>query len=108
MGWQLFRYFFFHHKWVAFYTVFLVNDKKAGTDRNGKAVLSLELSDSSGILNARMFERVESFVGGFEVGDVVWVKGFVQLFQNRRQLIVHEVRRAAERQYRSFGSRTGR
>lgn len=77
-------------------SVFLVTDKNSGTDRNGKVFLSLTVSDASGSINARMFEKAEGVVGTFEVGDAVWIKGFVQLFQNRKQLIVHDLRKATE------------
>jgi len=80
-------------------TVFLVTEKNSGTDRNGKSFLSLTLADSTGHLNGRMFDKVDAVSGAFEVGDVVWVKGFVQLFQNRKQLILHEIRRAVEGEY---------
>lgn len=78
---------------------FLVNEKTTGTDRNGKSFMSLSLSDASGQLNARMFEKVDLAAGTFESGDVVWVKGFVQVFQGRKQLIVNEIRKAAETEY---------
>jgi 3'-5' exoribonuclease len=80
-------------------TVFLVTEKSTGNDRNGKPFMSLTLADATGHLNGRMFEKVIEAADGFEVGDVVWLKGFVQLFQNRKQLIVHEVRKAAESEY---------
>jgi 3'-5' exoribonuclease len=80
-------------------SVFLVNEKNAGKDRNGKSFLSLSLSDSTGHLNARMFEKVDDVAGAFETGDVIWIKGFVQLFQNRRQLIINELRKASEAEY---------
>lgn len=80
-------------------TVFLVREKNSGTDRNGKSFLSVTLSDSTGHLNARMFEKVDDVIGAFEVGDIVWVKGFVQLFQNRKQVIIHEMRKAVEGEY---------
>lgn len=81
-------------------TVFLVMEKNAGTDRNGKAFLSMTLGDATGSLNARMFEKAEGVAGKFEIGDVIWVKGFVQLFQNRKQLIVHELRKAADGEFK--------
>lgn len=80
-------------------TVFLVTEKNSGTDRNGKSFMSVTLADSTGHLNARMFEKVDDVVGRFEIGDVVWVKGFVQLFQNRKQVIIHDIRKAAEGEY---------
>ncbi|MBX3021700.1 MAG: HD domain-containing protein [Bdellovibrionales bacterium] len=80
-------------------TAFLVTEKNAGKDRNGKSFLSLTLADASGHVNGRMFEKADEAAATFEVGDVVWLKGFVQLFQNRKQLIVHEVRKAQDGEY---------
>lgn len=80
-------------------TVFLVTEKNTGTDRNGKPFISLTLADSTGHINARMFEKVDGVADLFEVGDVIWVKSFVQLFQNRKQMIVNELRRAVEGEY---------
>ncbi len=77
-------------------SVFLVSEKNAGADRNGKKFLSLTLADSTGHINGRMFEKTEGVADTFEVGDPIWVKGFVQLFQNRKQVILHELRKATE------------
>ena len=82
-----------------FQTVFLCREKNAGTDRNGKSFLSVTVVDRTGQLNGRLFERAAEVAAGFEVGDVVWVKGFVQLYQNRKQIIIHDVRRAADGEY---------
>lgn len=79
---------------------FMAVEKNSGTDRNGKFFLSVTLADSSGHLNARMFEKAEDFAPAFESGEVIWVKGFVQLFQNRKQMILHEVRRASADEYK--------
>lgn len=80
-------------------TVFLVTEKNTGNDRNGKPFMSLALTDKTGTLNARMFEKVGDSASGFDVGDVVWIKGFIQLFQNRKQMIIHEVRKAADGEF---------
>ncbi|MGE4132732.1 MAG: 3'-5' exoribonuclease YhaM family protein [Bdellovibrionales bacterium] len=79
-----------------FQSVFLVAEKNLGADRNGKAFLSLTLGDASGSINGRLFERAEDLAKTFDVGDAVWVKGFVQVFQNRKQVIVNDMRKAAE------------
>src|SRR5262245_51209065 len=79
--------------------VFLVTEKNSGADRNGKPFLSLTLADATGHINGRMFERVEETAAAFETGDAVQVKGFVQLFQNRRQVIVSDVRKAADGEF---------
>lgn len=80
-------------------SVFLVTEKNTGNDRNGKPFMSLALTDKTGTLNARMFEKVGDSASGFDIGDVVWIKGFIQLFQNRKQMIIHEVRRAADGEF---------
>lgn len=77
-------------------SVFLVTEKNSGSDRNGKTFISLTVADASGNINARMFEKAEGVAGTFEIGDAVWIKGFVQLFQNRKQVIIHELRKATE------------
>jgi 3'-5' exoribonuclease len=79
--------------------VFLVHEKMTGKDRNGKVFLNMTVGDSSGTINARMFEKADAAVEAFEVGDPVWIKGFVQLFQNRRQLIVNEIRKASDGEF---------
>jgi 3'-5' exoribonuclease len=81
-------------------SVFLVIEKNTGVDRNGKSFMSLTVADATGTLNGRMFEKVDDAVGGFESGDAVWVKGFVQLFQNRKQLIVNDIRKATQAEYK--------
>jgi 3'-5' exoribonuclease len=78
---------------------FLVAEKNSGQDRNGKSFLSLMVSDASGSMNARMFERVDEQSDGFVQGEVAWIKGFVQVFHGRKQLIVHEIRRADASEY---------
>jgi 3'-5' exoribonuclease len=80
-------------------SVFLVAEKNTGNDRNGKAFISVTLSDKSGQVNGRMFEKVDGVAETFDVGDVVWIKGFVQLFQNRKQVILHEIRKATDGEF---------
>lgn len=79
---------------------FMVVEKNTGTDRNGKPFISVALRDCTGQLNARMFENVEGVAERFEVGDVVFVKGFVQLYQNRKQIVIHDMRKAAEGEFK--------
>ncbi len=55
--------------------------------------MGLQLGDSSGSIDARLWDRVDELSKEFEIGDVVKIKGQVQLFQNRKQLIVHRLER---------------
>lgn len=81
-------------------STFLVRDKSFGPDRNGKFVANLTLVDATGEVNARIFEKVDNLVSSFESGDVIWLKGFVQLYQNRKQIIVNDIRRANESEFK--------
>lgn len=78
---------------------FLVRDKAVLTGKNGKTYISLNLSDSTGSIDARIWDNVDSIGELFQNGDVVRVKGSVQLFQNRRQAIVHRVEKAMPGDY---------
>jgi 3'-5' exoribonuclease len=77
-----------------FHTHFHVIDKALGMDRNGKAYMSLQLSDASGAMNARVFERVDELAPLFQAGDFIKMKGFVQMFQGRLQLIGQDIQKA--------------
>lgn len=71
-------------------SIFLVTEKSSLTDRNGKLYLSITLSDSTGHFNGRIWEKADEIQKRFESGDFVKVRGFVQTYQNRKQLIVHD------------------
>lgn len=72
-------------------SIFLVKEKFSGVGKNGRLYMSLQLGDKTGAIDARVWDRVEEIIGSFEVGDLVWVKGLVQVFQGRRQLVVHKI-----------------
>ena len=75
-------------------SVFLAKEKKVLTDKNGRAYLSLNLSDVSGVIDAKAWEKAEHLTSLFQPGDFVEIKGHVQMYQNRRQLVVHALKKA--------------
>lgn len=75
-------------------SVFLATEKQVGNDKNGKAFLSVNLSDSTGFINARLWDKVDELKSLFDAGDFVQVKGHVQVYQNRKQIIIHDIRKA--------------
>jgi 3'-5' exoribonuclease len=83
-----------------FNSIFLVRERNLLTGKNGKAYISAVLADSSGSVDARIWDNVDSIRDVFQAGDIVHVKGQVQLFQNRRQVIVHRVEKALPAEYR--------
>lgn len=72
-------------------SLFYVREKKLQLGKNGRPYLNLQLSDKSGVIDARVWDRADDLSKIFEIGDVIQVKGQVQLFQNRPQLIVHKI-----------------
>ncbi|MCB0361692.1 MAG: HD domain-containing protein [Bdellovibrionales bacterium] len=75
-------------------TIFLAQEKMELTDKNGRAYLSLNLADVTGSIDGKVWEKAEVFSKLFSPGDFISVKGHVQLYQNRRQLVIHDLRKA--------------
>jgi 3'-5' exoribonuclease len=73
--------------------LFLVKEKHMGVGKNGRPFMSLQVGDSTGTMDARLWDRVDELSREFEVGDVIHIKGQVQLFQNRKQLVIHRLDR---------------
>ncbi len=83
---------------------FLCTQKEARPGRNGE-FLSLTLQDATGRIAARVFDDVERLKGAFEAGDFVKVKARANLYNDRLQLIVENVRRVHPDQDRQEGFR---
>ncbi len=75
---------------------FLVKDKVKGMGKNGRPFLSLLIGDKTGHIDARVWDRVEEMTDLFEMGDVVIVKGQVQVYLNRKQIIIHKLEKSVE------------
>lgn len=91
-------------------SLFLVREKNVGMGKNGRAFMSIQLGDQSGSIDARVWDRVEELAREFENGDIIKVKGQVQLFQNRKQLVVHRIEKvdASTVQFENFLPKTAR
>jgi 3'-5' exoribonuclease len=72
-------------------SLFLVKEKNLGMGKNGRPFMSIVIGDQTGSIDGRVWDRVEDLNREFEAGDVVRVKGLIQIFQGRKQLIVHRV-----------------
>jgi 3'-5' exoribonuclease len=71
----------------------LVKEKTMAVGKNGRPFMGLVLGDASGTIDGRLWDRVDELSREFETGDIIKVKGLVQLFQNRKQFIVHRLER---------------
>ena len=76
---------------------FLVQAKEIRfTKQKGEPFLSLRLVDRSGRIEARMWDDAQAAAELFKQDDIVKVRGVVQAFRDRPQIVVHKLRRANE------------
>jgi len=83
---------------------FVCTQKEVRPGRNGE-FLSLSLQDSTGRVVARVFDDVERLKSEFEAGEFVKVKARANLYNDRLQLIVENIRRVHPEQDRKDGFR---
>jgi 3'-5' exoribonuclease len=75
-------------------TFFLVCEKEIRSTREGKPYLRLELGDRSGTIEARMWDQFEAAARGIHRDDFVKVQARVEIYKNRPQLSLIQVRLA--------------
>lgn len=71
--------------------VFLVKNKQTSVGKNGKPFMSLLLGNKTGHIDAKLWDQVDELGQLFEAGDLIKVKGAVQVYNNRKQLVVHKL-----------------
>ncbi|MGZ3745103.1 MAG: 3'-5' exoribonuclease YhaM family protein [Pseudobdellovibrionaceae bacterium] len=72
-------------------SLFLVKEKSVHIGKNGRPFMNLVFGDQTGSIDGRVWDRVEELSQEFEVSDILRIKGQIQIFQNRKQLIVHRL-----------------
>lgn len=72
-------------------STFLVQSKSMPMSKNGKPYLSLMLSDSTGVMDTRIWNDVETIGQLFQEGDIVAVSAKTHVFQNRMQMVVSHI-----------------
>ena len=77
-------------------TILLVQSKEIRQKRTGEPYLSLNLSDRTGDIEARMWDNVAEIMDTFERDDFIKVRGQLQIYNTRPQLIVHKLRRVED------------
>jgi 3'-5' exoribonuclease len=73
---------------------FLVHEKEVRNTREGRAYLRLELGDRSGTVEARMWDQFEAIAKDIHRDDFVKVQARVEVYRNRPQLAIVQVRLA--------------
>lgn len=78
--------------------VFYVSEKSLGIGKTGKSYLSLKLSDKTGVLDGKIWDKVEHFNNLFDRDDFVYIKGTVQSYQGAFQIVISDIRKASEKE----------
>lgn len=76
----------------------LVQSKEIRQKKTGDPYLSLILSDKTGDIEAKMWDNVSEVIDSFERDDFVRVKGLVQVYHNRIQMVLHRLRPMEDRE----------
>lgn len=72
-------------------TIFFVKEKNISIDKKGHSYISMVLSDKTGQIDCRFWGDVDKVAESFYADDFVLIKGLVQKFQNRLQIIAHQI-----------------
>ena len=76
-----------------------VVDKGIRPKRNGGSFLALRLADRSAELDAKVWDNPETVAQLFSTADVVKVRGTVEHYNDKPQLIVSRIRRCEPHEY---------
>jgi len=79
---------------------FLVKYIATAEGKDGKSYLNVVLADNSGEIEARKWQGAELAMQKIAAGDVVIVNGKVNQFQNRIQLIIQEMSKLDDNQFK--------
>lgn len=79
-----------------FQSTFLVISKQLRPKKSGGDYLALILGDRTGQLEAKMWDNIAQYMDLFEADDVVNVKGYINRYNGRPQLIVQAIVRAEQ------------
>ncbi|MBF0362617.1 MAG: HD domain-containing protein [Oligoflexia bacterium] len=72
-------------------TIFLVKQISIMEGRDGRSYLNLILSDNTGDIEGRIWNNAQEIKLKIEQGNLAKIKGKVNLYQNKKQLIISEI-----------------
>lgn len=72
-------------------SLFVAADKQLRTARNGSFYLNLKLSDKTGEMVGRMWEKATEAASLFHTGEVIFVRGRSEVYQEKIQLNIAEI-----------------
>lgn len=75
---------------------FIVVKKGVFSSKNNTKYISIGLRDKTGVIEGKIWDRVDEVNALFEKNDVVYVKSTMRLYQGKPQLTVTDIRKMAE------------
>ena len=82
---------------------YLCKEKHLRRTRAGELFIDLVLTDGTGEIGAKVWDNVDELTAKFQQGDAVAVRGRVDTFQEKKQIIVGRINRATEAKYARYG-----
>ncbi len=82
---------------------FLCVEKHLRHTRNGDLYLDLVLRDNTGTVHAKIWDKVDELNDKFSSGVPIAVKGNVESFQERHQLVITKINKASVQYYGRYG-----
>lgn len=82
---------------------FLCVEKHLRHTRTGDLYIDLVLRDNTGTVYGKIWDKVSELNDKFSSGDPVVVKGNVELFQERHQLVIVKISKASVQYYGRYG-----
>jgi len=77
---------------------YLLTRIEAKPKRNGEPYLHVELTDSTGKLDGKMWENFADALEHLRAGDAVYVDGRIDHFNNQPSVTIHSLRKATEQE----------
>ena len=85
------------------YGFYICNNKQIRFTKFGDPFLDLELYDKSGIIFAKMWNRVDHYKNKFTINEPIAVKGKVSLYNNQIQLELLQIKKINTIIYKKYG-----
>lgn len=82
---------------------YLCKEKHLRRTRASELFIDLILTDGTGEISAKVWDNVEELTIKFQQGDAVAVRGRVDTFQDKKQIIIGRINKATEAKYARYG-----
>ena len=82
---------------------YICKEKSHRNTKNGDPYIDLVLQDKTGKISAKIWDDVIHFDDLFEISEPVAVKGKVEHYNSRIQLVIQQIKRADDKTYKKYG-----